>query len=107
VKAPDDDGLNALLQTIITRLMKLLTRQDVLVQDMGQTYLAEPDAAGDEARTLRPLQAAADASTPSHFAAPHRSPGEVVSQSCAAQEGRLDFRCASNDGQASGVRRLN
>ena len=26
---------------------------------MGQTYLAEPDADGDEARTLRPLQAAA------------------------------------------------
>jgi len=26
---------------------------------MGQTYLAEPDADGEEARTLRPLQAAA------------------------------------------------
>lgn len=26
---------------------------------MGQTYLADPDADGDEARTLRPLQAAA------------------------------------------------
>jgi hypothetical protein len=26
---------------------------------MGQTYLAEPDAGGEEARTLRPLQAAA------------------------------------------------
>jgi hypothetical protein len=31
----------------------------VLVEEMGQTYLAEPDADGDEARTLRPLQAAA------------------------------------------------
>jgi hypothetical protein len=31
----------------------------VLVEDMGQTYLAEPDADGEEARTLRPLQAAA------------------------------------------------
>ena len=30
----------------------------VLVEDMGQTYLAEPDADGEEARTLRPLQAA-------------------------------------------------
>ena len=39
--------------------MKLLTRRGVLVEDMGQTYLAEPDADGDEARTLRPLQAAA------------------------------------------------
>ena len=27
---------------------------------MGQTYLAEPDADGDEARTLRPLQAAGE-----------------------------------------------
>jgi hypothetical protein len=39
--------------------MKMLTRRGVLVQDMGQTYLAEPDADGEEARTLRPLQAAA------------------------------------------------
>jgi hypothetical protein len=29
------------------------------VEDMGQTWLAEPDADGEEARTLRPLQAAA------------------------------------------------
>ena len=31
----------------------------VLVEEMGQTYLAESDADADEARTLRPLQAAA------------------------------------------------
>jgi Putative transposase len=57
--APTDDELRALLQTVITRLMKMLTRRGVLVEDMGQTYLAEPDADGDEARTLRSLQAAA------------------------------------------------
>jgi Putative transposase len=34
-------------------------RRGVLVEDMGQTYLAELDADGEEARTLRPLQAAA------------------------------------------------
>jgi hypothetical protein len=28
----------------------------VLVEDMGQACLAEPDADGEEARTLRPLQ---------------------------------------------------
>ena len=39
--------------------MKMLTRRGVLVEDMGQTFLAEPDADGEEARTLRPLQAAA------------------------------------------------
>ena len=31
----------------------------MLVEDVGQSYLAEPDAVGDEARTLRPLQATA------------------------------------------------
>ena len=57
--APNDDELHALLQTVIARLMKMLTRRGVLVEDMGQTYLAEPDADGEEARTLQPLQAAA------------------------------------------------
>jgi hypothetical protein len=51
--------LHELLKTVIARLMKLLTRRGVLVEDMGQTYLAEPDDDGEEARTLRPLQAAA------------------------------------------------
>jgi hypothetical protein len=57
--APTDDELHALLQTVIARLMKMLTRRGVLVEDMGQTWLAEPDADGEQARTLRPLQAAA------------------------------------------------
>jgi len=57
--APIDDALHALLQTIFARLMKMLTRRGVLVEDMGQTYLAEPDANGEEASTLRPLLAAA------------------------------------------------
>jgi hypothetical protein len=59
VRAPSDKQVQAVLQSTITRMMKLLTRGGVLVQDMGQTYLAEPDADRDEARTLRPLQAAA------------------------------------------------
>ncbi len=57
--APTDDELHALLQTVIARLMKMLTRRGVLVEAMGQTYLAEPDTDGGESRTLRPLQAAA------------------------------------------------
>ena len=56
---PTDDELHALLRTVIDRLMKLLTRRGVLAEDMGQTYLAEPDADSEEARTLRPLQEAA------------------------------------------------
>lgn len=43
----------------ITRLVKMLTRRSVLVEDMGQTYLAKPDTDGEESRALRPLQAAA------------------------------------------------
>ncbi|MEN9417296.1 MAG: hypothetical protein RI988_916 [Pseudomonadota bacterium] len=39
-EAPTDDELHALLQTVITRLMKMLTRRGVLVEDMGQTWLA-------------------------------------------------------------------
>jgi len=57
--APSDDELHVLLKTIIARLMKMLTRRGVLIEEMGQTYLADPNADGDEARTLRPLQAAA------------------------------------------------
>ena len=44
----DDEG-HALLQTLVARLMKLLTRRGVLVEDRGQTYLAEPDADAEEA----------------------------------------------------------
>ena len=57
--APSDDELHALLHTVIARLMKMLTRRGVLIEEMGQTYLADPNSDGDEARTLRPLQAAA------------------------------------------------
>lgn len=59
VDAPTDDALYALLQTAIARLIKMLTRRSVLVEEMRRTYLAEPDADGQEARTLRPLHAAA------------------------------------------------
>jgi hypothetical protein len=41
LNAPTDE-LHALLQTVITRLIKMLTRRGVLVEEMGQTYLAEP-----------------------------------------------------------------
>ena len=41
VSAPSDDELHALLQTIIAQQMKMLTRRGVLMEDMGQTYLAE------------------------------------------------------------------
>lgn len=55
--APSDDALHALLHTVIARLMKTL--HGVLIEEMGQTYLVDPTADGDEECTLRPLQVAA------------------------------------------------
>ena len=40
-------------------MMKLLTRRGVLVEEEGFTYMADGDSDSDEARVLRPLQAAA------------------------------------------------
>jgi hypothetical protein len=37
---------------VIARLMKMLTRQGVLVDDMGQAHLAEPDAVAAWARLI-------------------------------------------------------
>ena len=57
--APTDEALQTVLLKIITRTMKLLTRKGMLVEEQGQTYMADNDSDSDEARTLRPLQAAA------------------------------------------------
>jgi hypothetical protein len=59
VLAPIDAALQTVLHKIITRLMKLLTRRRALVEEEGSTYMADNDGDSDEARTLRPLQAAA------------------------------------------------
>ena len=53
------DGVPTFIAVAAPTDDELLTRRGVLVEDMGQTYLPEPDADADEARTLRPLQAAA------------------------------------------------
>ena len=57
--APTDEALQALFHKIISRLMKLLTRRGVLIEEEESTCLADSDAESDDARTLRPLQAAA------------------------------------------------
>lgn len=59
VDAPSDYELHALLLSVIARLLKMLTRRGVRVEDMDLTYLAEPDTDGEDSRTLGPLQAAA------------------------------------------------
>ncbi len=48
-----------MLHKIITRLMQLLSRRGVLVEEEGSTYMADDDGDSDEARVPRPLQAAA------------------------------------------------
>ena len=59
VPVPPDEALQAVLHKIITRMMKLLTRRGVLIEEQGQTDMADNDGDSDEARVLRPLQAAA------------------------------------------------
>ena len=59
VPAPTDEALQTVLHKIITRMMKLLTRRGALIEEEGKTYMADGDADSDDARTLRPLQAAA------------------------------------------------
>lgn len=49
----------AVLHTIITSTTKLLTRRGALIEEEGSTYMAENDGDAEEARSLRPLQAAA------------------------------------------------
>jgi|GEM_PF-2894513 len=53
------EGRHILRPGTLPGLMRMFTRRGVLVGDMGQTWLAEPAAEGEKARTLRPLQAAA------------------------------------------------
>jgi len=59
VPAPTDEALQVVLHKVIIRLIKLLTRRGVLVEEQGQTCVADSDGDSDQARTLRPLQAAA------------------------------------------------
>jgi acyl-CoA synthetase (AMP-forming)/AMP-acid ligase II len=61
--------------------MVLRTRGVVLVEDDGQSDLAESDARGEEARTLRPLQAA-EVIVPKSHAVGSLSEQAVIDWSC-------------------------
>jgi hypothetical protein len=52
--APTSEELQALLAKIISRIMRLLTRQGILIEEQDRTYLAE----ADRESSLFPLQAA-------------------------------------------------
>jgi hypothetical protein len=54
VRAPTIEQLQGLLGRIITRIIKLLTRQGYLIEEEGMSYLADIDSD----RALTPLQAA-------------------------------------------------
>lgn len=50
VPEPSDEALQMLLHKIIIRLMKLLTRRGVLIEEEGSTYMASSDGDSDKAR---------------------------------------------------------
>ena len=78
VPAPTDEALQTVLQKVITRMMKLLTRKGVLVEEQGQTYMTDDDADSEEARVLRPLQAAAWPCRPSRASGPAPRQAQTV-----------------------------
>ena len=49
VPEPSDEALQTVLHKIIIRLMKLLTRRGVLIEEEGSTYMAASDCDSDEA----------------------------------------------------------
>ena len=71
VPAPTDEALQAVLQKVITRMMKLLTRKGGLVREQGRTTLTDDDNDSDEARVFRPLRVAAWPCQPIASPSPH------------------------------------
>jgi hypothetical protein len=65
VPAPTDKALQAVLQEIITRMMKLLTRRGVVVEEEASTYMADNDA-----EQMRPACSGRCRRRPEHTASP-------------------------------------
>jgi IclR family transcriptional regulator, mhp operon transcriptional activator len=55
IPAPSDEDVRDVLKKIIKRVMKQLVRRGILVEDQGETYLADDGDDSEESRTLRPL----------------------------------------------------
>ena len=58
-RAPTDEALQAVLEKIIRRTLRLLNRRGCLVEEEGTSYLADMDADSDSCGALMSLQAAA------------------------------------------------
>ncbi len=54
---PTDEDVQVVLHRMVGRILKMLTRHGALVEEQDSMYVADDDS--DDARTLRPLQAAA------------------------------------------------
>ena len=70
--------MQTVLHKIIIRLMKLLTRKGVLVEEQGETTMTDDDSDSDEARVLRPLQAAVWPCRPRRASGPAPRQAETV-----------------------------
>jgi hypothetical protein len=55
IPPPRDEDIWEVLQRIIERVMKQLVRRGILIEDHGETYLADDEDDTEEAGTLRPL----------------------------------------------------
>ena len=122
VPAPRDEALQAQRHKIIGRLMKLLTRRGVLVEEEGSSYLADSDAdSGQRARAMQRCRAggaqAQDALARRHHthrdvaAGVHAAPGGAGTPAPVAPDpiprGAGAERLAAGDGGASGPRRAH
>ena len=92
-RAPSRDELGGLLDKIIARLMKLLTRLGTLVEEQGMTYLADMDADN-------PLASLQTASCTYRIALGPRAGQKVLSLRTPYLSNLVNFRSASTLEQA-------
>ncbi len=76
VPAPTDEAVQAVLHKIITRMMKLLTRQGVLIEEQGEAYLAAGDDSDESSALQRHRPSGVDAKVT--VARRHHAPGDVA-----------------------------
>jgi hypothetical protein len=68
--APTDEALQVVLRESITRILNLLTRRGVPVEEQGSPNVADNDVDPDDNRTFTPLQAPPADTTDDEFGSP-------------------------------------